>query len=156
MEKFIEYLEKAERKLQTADHMTYITFPLVKEKRLLFKILTELNEVLLSTINAILQYEYLYKRIRLTRDSKENLNIFKEKCSRWYEISEEELNKIIEILKLTQKHKNSPFEFVRKEKVIIMSDNLKTETLTLEKIKEYLALTKKVLKKSEARIKRNF
>ena len=34
-----------------------------------------------------------------------------------------------------------------------MTDNMHTETVTLDKIKEYLALSKLILKKAEARIR---
>ena len=54
-----------------------MTFPLVKDKKLLLKILLELKKGLAHIINAILQYEYLYKRIRLSQDSKSNFNVFK-------------------------------------------------------------------------------
>ena len=40
-EKFIESLDKAVAILKTADHMLYMTYPLIREKRLLLKILNE-------------------------------------------------------------------------------------------------------------------
>ena len=65
MEKFIENLDKSASLLQTADHMLYMTYPLIREKRLLLKILNETYLVVLGIVNAILQYEYFYKRINL-------------------------------------------------------------------------------------------
>jgi len=63
-EKFIESLNLATKSLQTADHLTYVTFPLLKEQRLLLKVLEELQEAVVNTINAILQYEYSNRRIK--------------------------------------------------------------------------------------------
>lgn len=150
-EKFILSLGKAKKSLQMADHLTYMTFPLIRENKLLLKILDELHISITYTINAILQYEYAYKRIQIYKDAKENFRTFKELAER-YKINQEQLNKIIEILSLREKHKKSPFEFSRKEKIIIMSDNLKTDTLTLEKIKTFLIETKDFLKKVDLRI----
>ena len=74
MEKFLENLEKAEKIVQTTDHMIYVTFPLFKDKRLLLKILLEIKIAVSSCINSILQYEYLYKKISLYKDPKTKLN----------------------------------------------------------------------------------
>ncbi len=152
-EKFIENLEKAARNLQTADHMLYMTYPIVKEKRLLLKILNELSTILLSIVNAILQYEYLYKRIELYRDAKANFQIFKEQCAPRYKISKEQISKILEIFNLAEKHKKSPFEFVRDEKIVIMSNAFNIDTVTTEKMKEYIFVSKDLLRKAETIIR---
>ena len=153
MEKFIENLSKASALLKTADHMLYMTYPLVREKRILLKILTEIYTAILCTINSILQYEYLYKRINLYKDAKENLSVFKNKCAPRYAISSEQISKILEILELAEKHKNSPFEFVRNDKIVIMTNALKTDTITLEQMKHYLLTAKDTLRKAEHIIK---
>ena len=66
MEKFQENLVQAIKNLQIADHMAYVTYPLINEKRLLLKIFDEIYKSIISCINAILNYEYLYKRIKLS------------------------------------------------------------------------------------------
>ena len=150
-EKFIESFEKAKKTLQTADHLTYVTYPLLKENRLLLKILEEISSSLVSAINSVLQYEYIYKRIRLYQDARENFETFKRISSR-YQISEEQLRKIIEVLSLMERHKKSPFEFVKNEKIVIMSEGFRTDTLTVEKIKDFILETKDVLRKIENNI----
>ena len=152
-EKFIQSLEYATKSLQTADHMAYITFPLVKEKRLLLKILSEIHSSILNTINAILQYEFYWKRINLYSDAKSNFDIFRHKCAPRYKISPEQINKVIEIFSLIERHKKSPFEFVKDDKIVIMSEGMRTDTITLEKIKSYLLETKDILKKANTVIK---
>ena len=42
MEKYKENLIEASKRLRIADHMTYVTFPLVNEHRLLLKIFDEI------------------------------------------------------------------------------------------------------------------
>ena len=152
MEKFIEYLDTAEEKLRIVDHMAYVTFPLIKDKRLLLKILSEIDLVILNCINAILQYEYLYKRIPLTKDARTNLKIFEEKCAPRYEITEQEIAIINSILELAERHKRSPFEFVKNGKVVILSENLRSETITIDRIKDFLIACKVILKKTRERI----
>ena len=153
MEKFIEYLNKSQRSLILADHVVYVTFPLIKDKRLMFKALNEIYNSLLDSINAILQYEYFYKRIQLYRDAKTNFRTFTEQCASRYNLGEAQIRKIIEIFKLMEKPKASPFEFIRDDKIVIMSDNLHTESITLEKLKDFLLQAKDILRKAENTIK---
>ena len=147
-EKYTISIEKAKKNLQMADHLTYMTFPLVKENRLLLKVLDELYLSVFNTINSILQYEYLYKRIQIYKDPRENFRTFK-KLAEKYNLKEEQLNKIIEILNIGEKHKKSPFEFIKNNKIVIMSDNLKTTTLDIDKIKDFLLETKDFLRKTD-------
>ena len=153
MEKFQENLKEAVRNLQIADHMTYVTFPLVHEQRLLLKIFDEISKSIINCINAILNYEYLYKRIRLYKDNKDNMQTFMEKCAKEYNLNNEQIKKIKEILEINKKHKQSAMEFVKKDKIVILADNLKTEILDLQKIKEHLILAKELLMKTNLRIK---
>ena len=152
-EKFEELIENAKRHIRIADHIAYVTFPLVKEKRLLLKVLDDTYLVMINIINAILQYDYVYKRISLYKSPLENFGTFKQRCARRFGITDEETNSIIEVFKIVNQHKNSPFEFMRKDKVVIMADNLHTETISIDKIKQYLAYTKSMLSKAEFGIK---
>ncbi len=151
-EKFQENLKEALRALQIADHMTYVTFPLVKEQRLILKIFDEIYKSIIGCINAILNYEYLYKRIKLYRDNKDNMQTFIDKCAKNYTLNNEQIKKIKEILELNKKHKQSAMEFVKKDKVVILSDNLKTQILTIQIIKQYLLLAKELLMKVNEKI----
>ena len=74
MEKIIKNLEEAQKIIHVADHLIYTTYPLVKDKRLLLKIILEIKKALVKCINAVLQYEYIYKRIKLSSDSQTNFN----------------------------------------------------------------------------------
>jgi len=152
MEKFHEYLEQAEKIIETADHMVYVTYPLIKDKHLLLKILSEIKTAVAKCINSILQYEYLYKRINLYSDPKANLKTFREKSAQRYEINENEIKLILKLFELAEKHKKSSMEFVRKEKIVILSNNSEPSTLTLEQVKKFLVLSKNLLNKAKTKI----
>ncbi len=156
MEKFLENIVAAEKKIQVADHMIYVTFPLIKDKRLLLKILQEIKNAVMNCISSILQYEYLYKRIILYKNAKSNFKIFIEKCAPRYQITKEEINLILELFDFIEKHRESPFEFIKDDKVIILSNSLNPKTLTIEKTKEFLMLVKSILRKTRETFKRNF
>lgn len=127
--------------------MIYITFPLIKDNRLLIKILSEIYTAMLAIVNAVLQYDYIYKRIMLYDDAKTNFKTFRERCAPRFSISQDEVSKIIEIFRLMEEHRNSPMEFTRRDKFVILSDNLATNVITLDKLKDYFLTTKNILQK---------
>ena len=145
-------LEEAKRMIKTVDHMIYVTYPLLKENRLLIKILEQINNAVFNIINAIMQHEYMYKRIRLYSDVRANIEIFETKIAPRYAIQPEYIVGIKHIFALIEKHKKSPMEFVRNNKFIIMSESLETENVTLDKLKFFLTISKEILKKAEMTI----
>jgi len=155
MEKFLENLATAEKTIYAADHLIYITFPLIKDKRLLIKIIHEIKNAITACITSILQHEYLYKRISLYKDPKLNFRTFTEKCVPRYKITNEEIKLIFELFDFVEKHKESPFEFIKDDKVVILSKSLKPKTLTAEKTKEFLVLAKDILRKTKENFNKN-
>jgi hypothetical protein len=151
-EKHLESMRKAIKNIQIADHMAYVTYPVVKDKRLLLKILENIYQSILNTINAILQHDYLWKKINLYHDPKTNFRVFSEKCAPRYQLTKQEISEILDILALVEKHKRAPLEFARRDKVIIMSDNLRTTILDIEKIKTYLRASKNLIEKANSGI----
>jgi len=154
MEKIVEHVLEAEKNLKTVDHIVYVTFPLIKDKRLLLKVLQELKAIITHCITAVLQYEYLYKRINLYSDSKENFKTFTEKCAPRYDINKNEIRLIFELFDFVEKHKQSPFEFIKDEKVVILSEDSRPTTLSIEKTKEFLVLAKEIIKKTKEGMKK--
>ena len=147
MEKFIENLQEAHKIIQTLDHLMYVTFPLIKDKNILLKILLETKTATVKCINCILQREYLYKRISLYKNPKTNFRIFCEKCAKRYKITGKEIELILELFNLVEKHKKSSMEFAKNGRVIILSERLDSKILTVENLKEFLALSKNILRK---------
>lgn len=154
MEKFFENLEKSEKILLTASHLLYVTYPLVRDKKLLLKILSEIKNGIASCMNAVLQYEYLYGRVRLSSDPKINFKKFVEKCCPRYNITEIEIKRLLKIFEIVEKHKASPFEFMKEDKIVILSDNMNSETITLEKVKDFFDSAKTILQKAKNTILR--
>lgn len=153
MEKFLQNLQEADKIIKAVDHLVYVTFPLVKDKKMLIKMLVELKNAVALCINSILQRDYVYRKIRLYKDAKENFKTFEEKCSLRYGISQNEVNQISKLFEIAEKHKKSPLEFMRNGKVVIMSENFNTETITHEKLKEYVILARNILKRIEETLK---
>jgi hypothetical protein len=149
MDRFLESLKKAEQKIAATDHLVYVTFPLVKEKNILIQSLLSIKEIVIMCINLILQYEYLNKRIDLSSDPSQNFRIFKEECSKTYFIQERDIKEIERMFDLARSHKKSPMELIKDGKVVILSKNMEKKTFTIEDIKIFLGISKKIIEKTK-------
>lgn len=148
MEKYQEIAKAAFTNFKTADHLTYITMPLVKDNKLLLTILSNLNNALINGMNSILECERFYKRISpLPNNFEIRFDAFKKIAREKYNITEEELNLIRSLKSLIDKHKEAPIEFSRKDKFFIFSETYRFRTLSIEDIKKYLVITKGFLRK---------
>lgn len=149
MENFSENIQKTEEELRTIDHIVYVTFPLLRDKNILIKSLLKIKETVVRCINLILQYEYFHKRIELSDNPTKNFMLFKEKCSMKYSLGESEIRDIEELFDLARSHKKSPMEFIKNGKVVILSDNMIKKTFSLEDVKKFLEISKKMIKKTK-------
>ena len=153
MEAYQLLAKRAFNNFKAADHLTYMTLPLLKDTRLILTVLENLNLALLNGMNSILEYERLYRRVSALPESLElRLNIF-EAISKRYDITGEELNLIRSIKNILQRHKNSPVEFSRPGKFVICADDFKMKTVSVEEIKQYLILAKGFLRKVDGIIR---
>ena len=64
-------------------------------------------------------------------------------------------NKRRELFDFVEKHKESPFEFVKDQKLVILSNGLRPKVMTVEKTKEFMIAAKSILKKTRVIIKRD-
>lgn len=147
--KFANALTEAEKHWRNADHMVYVIIPVVKDSKLLLRALESLYKSLVLNISTILKFEYLYKRVELTNNPKRNLEIFFKKCAFKYGMNENERENIKKLLFFGKKHKVSGFEFSKSGKVIILDDAMSVSELSINLMKEFLQVSKKLLEKTQ-------
>ncbi|MBM3247747.1 hypothetical protein FJZ17_04395 [Candidatus Pacearchaeota archaeon] len=146
---YLKSLKEGLKELRIADHMLYITQPILRDKRILLSSIDKIYEAIKKLITAFLQYDYLNKKIQIHSDSRINFETFMIKTAPRYGISNQETEKIREIVDLAESHKKSPLEFTRREKVVIMSGDLSTKQINPDKLKDYLFLTKNLFRKAQ-------
>jgi len=145
---FLQLLSEANKAFKTADHLTYVTYPLINETKLLISIVENLHLALVKSIEAILEYDQIYKRIPiLPQDFQSKLEIFKTKSAKKYNIDENNLKLIDDLREIILYHKKSPLEFTRKDKYVLYLNNLRIRTIDLKKIKEDLKQVNIFIKK---------
>lgn len=143
MEKFEECKEKASRCIHVADHMISVTYPLVKDNKLLLAIIENIFLALTNSMAAVLYYDRLYKRIPPFQDTFDSkFRMFKERCIDRYHIDRSYILFIQDIKDVIVAHRKSPIEFVRKDKFVICSDNYRIKSISTEDIKKYVSKAK--------------
>ncbi len=156
MERYEELREAAKKKIWTADHMLTMTYPLVKDPRLLVNILENIFLALTNSIGALLYYEQLFKRIpNFQENFISKFNLFRDKCAVRYNIDKKYFLMIQEIKDVIAEHNKSPVEFTRKDCFVICSDDYQMKTISSEKIKSYIALSKSFIQAINSIIDKN-
>jgi hypothetical protein len=144
-------IEEAKRILKIADHMVYVTYPVINENRLLIKILAQINNVMSSVVLAVLENEYANKRIKSYADLKMNFQSFMESSKR-YGLEKPHIESMKKVAALMELHSQSSMEFVKKGSFVIMSDSMHTEEITYPLVKSLLSAIKQILDSVENRL----
>ena len=149
MDPFYKLLKESNTSFSTADHLTYVTYPLIKETKLSITIIENLYLSVNKAMDAIIYYDRLYKRINpVAENFNSRFDVFKTKCARRYNIDEKYIKLIKELRNIVVSHKDSPMEFVRRDKFVICSESYTSiKTIDINKLKEYIILTRLFLEK---------
>jgi len=143
MEKFQESHIKAKKHLHTADHMLTITYPLIKDPKLLLAVTDNVRKAAEGIIETMLEYERLYRRVPPYVDNfAAKFELFRNKVSAKYNFDNDFIIMVKEIVEIVNAHKNSPMEFTRKEKFVICNKQYATKTISAEDLKKYIAKLK--------------
>ena len=147
MEKFQELRDAAEKKLKLADHILTMTYPMVKDPRLLLSSIENLFLAFTYGMSSLLYYEQLFKRIPQFPDNfAGKFEMFRDECSKRYNIDSEHLKIIQDIKEIIVSHKKSPMEFSRNDSLIICNGNYRMKTISANMIHNYVQKAKLFIK----------
>jgi len=139
MEKFQEAREKAKKSIKIADHILSVTYPLVKDSKLLLAVVENIFLAYTNAMASVLYYDRLFKRIPPFNDTFESkFNMFKEKCIHSYKLDKNYLEDMQDVKNIITEHKKSPMEFTRKDKFVICSDNYRMRAVSLDQLAAYV------------------
>jgi len=155
MEKFQELREMAKKKLQLADHILTMTYPIVNDGKLLLAVVENMFLALTNAMGSVLYYERLFKRVPPFHDNfSSKFNLFRDYVEK-KNINEEYLRLIQNIKDIVIKHKKSPVEFTRKDQFVICNGSFRTHTISANELKDYIAKAKSFLRYTEDIVSKN-
>ena len=147
MEKFQELRDAARKKLQLADHILTMTYPIVKDPHLLLSSVENLFLAFSYGMGSVLYYESTFKRIPPFSDNfASKFELFRDKCAKRYNIPEEQLKIIKDLGEIIVAHKKSQVEFSRKENFVICMDDYRMRAISLNEVKSYIEKAKLFIK----------
>lgn len=143
MEEFQKAVENAKKTIRVADHMLIMTFPMIKDPKLLLAVVENISSSLNSAVSSLVYYERLFKRVPVFQDTSESkMLIFKNNLVGKHNINKQYVNLITEIREILDAHKKSPVEFSRGDRFVICSENYRMKTISVDTLKKYIAQTK--------------
>ncbi len=135
-------LTEAGKKVFLLDHLLNVTSKLFNDKNFYAKIINESNDAIKKMITSVLQYEYLYKNINLSKDKNKNFKKFVE-ISPKYKLSDGDIKTIQELFSFSESLKSSSMFFIKDSNLVVLSDDSKVVTIGLDKIKSFVNLSKR-------------
>lgn len=149
-----EIFKNAVKSIKRADHLTYMTLPIVKDNKLILSIMENIHLSMVQGMNTLLEYERMYKRVPpLSQNFSSRFEIFRDKLINKYGITKEEAELVRSLGEIIAAHKSSPVEFSRPDKFVICNDNYRMKTISVQEIKQYIIITKGFLRKIEKIVK---
>lgn len=145
MEKFQLLREEALKNYRMADHMLNVTYPLIKDTKILLGVTENLFLTLTQSMSSILHHERLFKLVPSFNDNFESkFHILHQKRSR-YNMDQEFFDLMLELKDTILLHKKSPVEFRKNDRFIICTNNYKVKAITANQLKNYLKKTREFL-----------
>ncbi len=156
MERVYALLEKANRSLKTADHLAYVTYPLLKDTKLVIAILENINNALMLSVDAMVEYDCMFRRItNAPIDFQSRLELFKTSSAPRYNIEREHVALITEINSIMETRKKGTMEFIKKDRLVVCGIDFRTKTIDYEKTKDYVNRSKKFMLKVNGILRQN-
>ena len=138
--------EKAIQQYESARHLLQITFPLVKDPKLLLGVVHNVSASLEYSMNAILAYERILRLVPIYGSTfQSKFNVFRLKSIRRNNIPQETIQLITELRKILDLHKKSPIEFQRGNRFVICNKDYQLKVISIKEIQKYLEQTKEML-----------
>ena len=143
MEKFVEYRDRARQNVRVADHMLTMTYPLVKDPKILVAVLENLFLATTNAMSCILHYERMFRRIPPFHDTFDSkFSLFKAKIVPMHDIDLKWVRFVAELKELVQEHRTSTTEFPRKDKFVMADKDYRLKTIDEKALKKHLQATK--------------
>lgn len=128
--------DKAIQQLKTAEHLLEITFPLVKDPKLLIGVINNLNSCLNHGMEAVFHEDFLVPK---------SLNGKIDVLLKKHNLPQEHVKLIRKVNQLIISHKESPVVFKRGDRQIICNENYDVEVISAKEVRNLIDTTKEFL-----------
>ncbi len=139
MTKYLDALQRARFQYDAAFHLLSVTYPMVKDPKLLIGILSNIQISMEAAMEAILVYERQLQLVPHYLDNfQSRFNTFRYKSVRRNKIDQQLVDTMETIQSLLDLHRQSQIEFRKDDRLIILDQDFHVQQLTLLNIREFL------------------
>jgi hypothetical protein len=156
MEQFQFLRDRAFEKVKIADHMLFMTYPVVKDPKLLVAILENVSAGLDYGVASLLHHQLLFKQIPPFKESfQSRFDMFKSQVVPKLNLSQNYVKLISDVRQLLSAHKRSPVSFAKQDKFVILSPKYDVKSLDVNLMKRYVFETKLFVSNVNAIVSKN-
>ncbi|MFQ5474783.1 MAG: hypothetical protein ACE5DM_03005 [Candidatus Nanoarchaeia archaeon] len=146
-----EKLKNAKKNIHIADHMLTQTYPLVKDSKLLIAVLDNIFLAMRNAMDSLLASEREAKTIPPFHDSFDaKLNLLKLRLAAKHSIDNKQVLLMQDLKSMIARHKESPMEFIRKDKFVICSEEYDLTSISVDQMKSFIKQAKAFVDKIES------
>jgi hypothetical protein len=132
--------------LRLADHMIYVTLPLLDDKQIFLNAVSHLGNAVRDIVRTFMKFEAAYKRINFLPSEDLLINEFIMSYSERLGV-ESFIQMIKDVTSFNNVRKRSSIKLKRNDKFIVISPEYSMVALSMKQVKEYLGLAREFIQK---------
>ena len=145
-----DYSDKAKQRIDSANHMLTVSYPLVEDPKILLSVAKNLLKAAEFSIEGALHKADNVSNYKDSVDSK--YNAFIQNVVPKYDIDKKHIETITNLKEIVQTHEDSSVEFKRDKKFVMADETYELRTLSKKDLQQYLRKTRNLIKEVEAKI----
>ncbi|MBS3064331.1 MAG: hypothetical protein J4472_00790 [DPANN group archaeon] len=150
----VDLLKAAKKEMEVADHLLFVTYPMVKDSKFLLSIASKISTSARAALQALLEYEKANNTIVDYPPSfVAQMHIYKKELERKHNLDPTFHRLLQRLFEIYQSSRNSLVKFKRGDSYVLATKNYTLSVLDYETVKKYANVTKKFIKSVDEIIK---
>jgi hypothetical protein len=152
-----EEIANARKELKLADHMVYVTYKLLNDRKIILSVANHVSKATNTAIFAFLENERRFKRIyHLPENERLRLMYFLRDYSEKFALDMDVEEMIIKLDNLRLMKSTDGYNVQKGESFYFVNGGFKVETVSVKMIKKYLSNARELINKIERIIKNDY
>lgn len=150
-ERYQELLDAAKKEIELADHLIYVTYPMIKETKFMLAISEHVIKAANQALHALLEFEHTYKRVEMfSTNFAVMISVYRNKIEQFYNFDQKFYRLLSKLQEIQRMGAESAVRFKRGERYVLAGHDYRLTTIDYESVKRYSNLTKSFVGKVDA------
>ena len=140
MDNYHELINKAQKEIDSSDHLLFVTYNIVKDSKFVFSVTNQLIDAVKYALEALLEFERKSKLIEpYPKQFNFMVETFKKKVAERREFEEKTLTFLNKLVTMEQTIDTSSLHFRRGDTYVLADEDFGTQSIELQTIKSYFS-----------------